>query len=301
MTSCSEKQQAVVNGVSFEIQSFDDFLWEKDPVDTISIVLNAEFKECEDACGSLAFIICDSEQNEVSADVVTVYVDGQKTENNRIDVPVDCGVVDTKIGLVVNESQLLEDVTFDWHLKLVNDAGLKKVLFKDENNTVEIIGKDDPWIFGTDICIKNTHVANTLKVWTNTIVLVVLSVIVAWILLLQINVPRFNQKHIRSIFIITNGARRCITNCTSDAERSVEIVMSSQELKQSFISKLFMGRKCFVKLENFPAELHMTPKKGGKVNYKSEPRTAFKMTRNGQVHLLTSTTESKTTYQVEFK
>lgn len=190
MTSCSEKQPAVVNGVSFEIQSFDDFLWEKDPVDTISIVLNAEFKECEDACGSLAFIICDSEKNEVSADVVTVYVDGQKAENNRIDVPVDCGVVDTKIGLVVNKSQLLEDVTFDWHLKLVNDAGLKKVLFKDENNTVEIIDKEDDWIFGTDICIKNTHVANTLKTGTITGFWILLAVLVALhILSRQVNKP----------------------------------------------------------------------------------------------------------------
>ena len=37
MTSCSEEQPAAVNGVSFEIQSYEDFLWKKDPVDTIHL------------------------------------------------------------------------------------------------------------------------------------------------------------------------------------------------------------------------------------------------------------------------
>lgn len=263
---------------------------------TLTVDINEDAKHKIHAPIALALV--DSEGISVAEDKAQLYQDGQIAEDNVIMIsPSDTEI---EIGLKLNKAyaQANEGVYY-WGFEVLDNPGYEMLCGYTSEELAELGNLlDSPQ---QTIKITVNHVANKVKVWTNTIVLVVLSVIVAWILLLQINVPRFNQKHIRSIFIITNGARRCITNCTSDADRSVEIVISSQELKQSFISKLFMGRKCFVKLENFPAELHMTPKKGGKVNYKSEPRTAFKMTRNGQVHQLTSTTESNTTYQVEFR
>lgn len=301
--SCSEDAAPIVNGESFEIESFDDYLWKTDPVDTISFEINTEFQQCDGMSNPVVLALCDKDGELVKENLATVYVNGMKAENNRIELlpSGNDGMenTSTRVGIVIDRSALSEDCTFFWRFKCISSGDVAVLGVDSEGQWVNLDGNGS--VYGTDICIKNIYVANSLKVWTNTIVLVVLSVIVAWILLLQINVPRFNQKHIRSIFIITNGARRCITNCTPDADHSVEIVISSQELKQSFISKLFTGRKCFAKVEGFPTELHLTPKRGGKVNYKSEPRTAFKMTRNGQVNLLTSTTESETTYQVEFK
>lgn len=258
MTSCSEEQPAAVNGVSFEIQSYEDFLWKKDPVDTIQLFLNAEFKECEEARGSLVFLVCDSDGKKVSDDVVTVYVGGEKAENNRIVVPVKSGVIDTKIGLVISRSHLSEDVTFDWHLKLVDDGGLKKVLFKDENGALETIGEDDPWIYGTDIFIKNTHVANSLKTYSITGFWIVLAVLVALHLLSR----RINKPLRCSAVQVGYDGDSLKSHKVKGCYR---VVFTNKAMKVGLLERFFKGNIAYIQHEFWTTDLIIKSTASGKL------------------------------------
>ena len=78
--SCSEDAAPIVNGESFEIESFDDYLWKTDPVDTISFEINTEFQQCDGMSNPVVLALCDKDGELVKENLATVYVNGMKED-----------------------------------------------------------------------------------------------------------------------------------------------------------------------------------------------------------------------------
>lgn len=159
-TSC-KKEVKSIDGLSFRLESYEDFLWEKQSPDTIKVALNTEFIECDGLDKSLKLALCDYDGKVVSAEDVSVFVDGVLIDKNVIEIPVGDGKSVTEIGLVVNKSLLMETKVYDWYLKVYDTAGLDKVLYEYDGAVGEV-GNKDSWIFGTQICVNNSHVSNPL-------------------------------------------------------------------------------------------------------------------------------------------
>lgn len=248
LTSCSEDPQVAVNGVSYEIQSYDDYLWKEDPTDTVKVYLNAEFKECEAVTGTLELAICDDDGVIVPADMVTVFVGGEKAEDNIIRIPVVNDIVNTELGFIIGKKYLSEDADFRWHLKLLSDAHLKKVLCQDAKGVEGLVDvKDDPWIYGTDILIKNTHVANSLKVWTNIIFWVILAVLAALHILSRIIHPsvRFTR------LTIDYGD----AEVRYDTRGAYKVVLTDKPLKVGIFHRFFVGKVCVIRNDFWTSEV----------------------------------------------
>ena len=56
---CTE-EVAPVNGAAFEVESYDDFLWDEYIPDTLKFTINAEFKECGAIKKPLVLALCDA-------------------------------------------------------------------------------------------------------------------------------------------------------------------------------------------------------------------------------------------------
>lgn len=183
--SCSEEKEPVVDGATFEMESYDDFWWEEFDPRPVKFVINADFKECDNHRGTLVLALCDGEQNSeiVPTDLAQVYVGGEVAEGNKIRIPASAdGEVKTEVEIRINKAKLSDDVTYRWHIKLCDDAGLKKVFSKDNKGAIKEAKEGQPWVLGMDICVKNTHVANSLKVKTTFVVIIFLIALVLWLL-----------------------------------------------------------------------------------------------------------------------
>lgn len=175
--ACSE-EAPVVNGESFEIQTFEDFLWHKDAVDTIKFEISTEFRECEEVTKPITLALCDCNGTIVPTDVATVFVNGVESDDNKIKITPKNGLVETQIAIVLDHSALTEDCEFSWNLQsLEGEDGIKVLGVKDEETEIGLV--KNGIIFGTDIHIKNTHVANTLKVWSITGLWIILAALIA--------------------------------------------------------------------------------------------------------------------------
>ena len=125
--SCSEEKEPVVDGATFEMESYDDFWWEEFDPQPVKFVINADFKECDNHRGTLVLALCDGEQNSeiVPTDLAQVYVGGEVAEGNKIRIPASAdGEVKTEVEIRINKAKLSDDVTYRWHIKLCDDAGL---------------------------------------------------------------------------------------------------------------------------------------------------------------------------------
>lgn len=259
---CSEEGAPVVNGASFEIQSYDDFLWEKDVVDTIKFEINAEFKECGDVTTPLTLVLCDANGDIVSQSLATVFVNGVQSEGNKIEMMPANGDLVTKVGIVISASALSEDCTFYWNLRSMDRTdGMKVVGAKDDGSE---IGLDDSGIiYGTDICVKNVHVANTLEVWTNIIFWTILIITVTVIVLVQLFAKRFKATHLIGIFVTENDRRRNIMSIKPGLKGTTKIILTSDmNKKQGFWAMLFKGKKSYVYIADLPAEISLSVEKG---------------------------------------
>lgn len=254
---CSEEGAPVVNGASFEIQSYDDFLWEKDVVDTIKFEINAEFKECSDVTTPLTLVLCDANGEIVSQSLATVFVNGVQSEGNKIEMMPANGDLVTKVGIVISASALSEDCTFYWNLRSMDRTdGMKVVGAKDDGSE---IGLDDSGIiYGTDICVKNVHVANTLEVWTNIIFWAILIITVTVIVLVQLFAKRFKATHLITVFVTVKGLRNGIMGYKAGLKGSQKIILTSDpKKKQGFWAMLFRAKTSYVYVAGWPAEIEL--------------------------------------------
>lgn len=182
-SACAGENEPIVNGASFEIQSFDNFLWKKDAVDTVKFSINTEFVECENVRRPLVLALCDSDGKIISQEKAALFVNGKKSSDNKVKVNVSNGKQIADLGVVVNAALLDDDATFNWHIMLCDDAGLSKIYSEHSDGVRSLVLDDEKWVYGLDVQIKNKHVANSLKVWTNIIFWVILIALVTWIVL----------------------------------------------------------------------------------------------------------------------
>ena len=240
---CTE-EVAPVNGAAFDIESYNDFWWKKYTPDTLKFVINTEFKECSLIRRSLVLALCenDAKGTIVPTDVAQVYVAGKPAEGNKITVPVLADETsEIEIGVVVAREYLAEDAVYNWHIKLCDDAGLTRVLSKDQNGAVNPVDKSNPWMLGMDVCVNNNHVTNSLK---KGVILSFLSFIIAcvlWILLSRFVIWRsinFSKMYIDygdgygAKPVATRGCYELI--CTNDPRA-----------KDSTMSKILKGKRMY--------------------------------------------------------
>ena len=161
---CAE-EVAPVNGAAFEVESYDDFLWDEYIPDTLKFTINAEFKECGAIKKPLVLALCDANGKVVPTNKAQVYVDGVPARGNKMEIEV-VGEDESEIevGIVISEELLVESAVYDWHIKLEDNAGLSQVLSKDQSGAMYSVGENDPWMLGMDVCVVNNRVANSLKV-----------------------------------------------------------------------------------------------------------------------------------------
>lgn len=239
--SCSGEEERVVNGAAFEIQSYDDFLWKKDAVDTIKFDLNTTFEECADINSSIKLALCDVNGELVPEDLAVVYVNGKATRGNVIEInPQSCertssATIDSKleIGIVVSKAALSEDCSFYWNLKSLDRDGDIKVLGEnEEGQRVDLF--DGNIIYGTDICINNDHIANSVKVWSNIIFWALLAILLAWHILSRMVNP--SVKFTRLTIDYGEGEIRY------DTRGCYKVVLTNKSLKFGLLHRFFVGK-----------------------------------------------------------
>lgn len=236
-SACAGEDETVVNGASFEIRSFDDFLWKKDAVDTIKFSINTEFVECDDVRRPLVLALCDSDGKIISQEKASLFVNGEKSADNKVKVNVSNGKQTTDLGVVVNTALLEDDATFNWHIMLCDDAGLSKIYSEHSDGVRSQVLDDEKWVYGLDVQIRNRHVANTLKVWTNIVFWVILIALVTWIALAHFVIwpsTRFSK-----VMIDYNdgvGPRPIrMSGCYQ------LVLTDNPRMKDSFLKKIFKG------------------------------------------------------------
>jgi hypothetical protein len=234
---CAE-EPVPVNGAAFEVESYNDFWWKKYSPDTLKFVINTEFKECSSVRRSLVLALCDDANGAaVPTDVAQVYVEGVPAADNKIVVPVvDGQTSEIEIGVVVANEYLAEDAVYNWHIKLCDDAGLARVLSKDQNGAVNPVGKDDPWMLGMDVCVNNNHVANSLKVWANSTLIVVLIALAVWIALAHMFIWP-STKFSKVLIDYHDGAGQRPIRMSG----CYQLVLTDQRKSDSLLTKIFKG------------------------------------------------------------
>lgn len=239
LSSCSGEDGKVVkgDGASFEIQSLDDFLWKKDIAETISFTITTNFIECDSINDAIVLALCDSKGNVIDASKVSMMVNGQKSEDNRICIPTVNGEHDTKVDLVLNKSLLNEDCVYDWYIKLISDAGLAKV-FCENNGVTGQINVGEPRVDDMHIRIKNDHVVNPLTVWTNLVLWIVLAALVAWHVMSRIVNPS-----VRFTRVTINYGD---TEMKYDTRRCYKVILTNKPLKFGLFHRFFVGKVCVI-------------------------------------------------------
>jgi hypothetical protein len=251
IVACSDNNEPAVNGATFEMESYDDFWWSKYAPDTLKFTINAEFKECSSVSRSMVLALCDGDQNGsiVSTDVAQVYVHGVPAKGNKIVIPVQPDkLVEVEIGVVVNRASLAEDATYRWHIKLCDDAGLTRVLSKDQKGVLNTVDENKPWMLGLDVCVKNNHVANSLKVGTNITLLAILVALVLWIFYAHAcKWPKAKFSRVEIDYHDGMGPRPIRMGGAHD------LVFTDKKKSDSLLKKIF---KCTTKYEEHPFWTH---------------------------------------------
>lgn len=256
--SCSNESEPVVEGATFQLESYDDFLWKKYEPQVLKFVVASQFKECNNCSGSIVLALCQGDSKKtsiVSTDVAQVYVNGEVAEGNKIRIPV--GAAETEVEIKLNKANLSEDVTYRWHIKLCDDAGLTKVFVEDKNGAVMAAAENQPWIKGMDVCVKNDHVVNALKVWTMTGLWIILGIIAAIFVICRMsNLPvKFTEVKIDYGY---GYERRKTRGC-------YKVVFTNKPYKVGLLSRIFNGKVAVIRNEFWTEPLVVKGRFGNKM------------------------------------
>lgn len=249
LISCGDKfgngNNSEDNAVYFSTEAFDDFGWKKQPPVEIDAVINTEFDECENISRPLILQLCDDDAKAVPVSVAQVYVDGEKSDDNTIKVDPRTSTGQTKIKIVLDNSQIHKTKTFTWYLKMLKNPGLEAINDRSSVN--------DPWILGTTLYWKNKHVANSLKVTTELGLVIVIIIAILIIIASRMSHEPFR---IRKIYwedtesmthsILVRGASK--------------VVFTNQKKKQSVFSRLLNRKIIYVNNDFFAdGDIALTP------------------------------------------
>lgn len=254
LSSCGKTQDSA-GGVNFETSSFNGFLWHKHVPDTVKAVINAEFSECAEIDDPLVLQLCDNDARAVGPEVAQLWVNGEKSADNTVKIMPHDGKSETEIWIVLNDAQTERTRTFTWELQIVDNPGLVKV----NNRSPE----EDPWLVNTTLNWRNVHVANPLKVWTESVGLALLVVLIAWIILVQFVIfPKFKVTQVKKIFLTIGDNRRNIQSFSSSVIGSKEIVLTGETKSQGYLAGLFCGRVTYVRVPGMRDKVVLTPGAG---------------------------------------
>ena len=243
LSSCKEAFD-YGSATNFKTESFNDFLWKKQPPVEIEAVINTEFAECEGLDKPLVLQLCDDDAKAITPKVAQLYVNGQKSDNNTISIDPKSKKKETEIKIVLDKSQTDETRTFSWNLQVVDNPGLVRI---NDRAT----GKD-PWIADTQVYWKNQHVANSLEVAFWTVLATLLGIFILAIFLCRMNNPAFKV----SKLFLTGDTMKTVT-----LRGAGKVVFSNVSKSQSFIKDIFFRKAVFVKNEFFSAgDVVVTPK-----------------------------------------
>ena len=243
--------------------------------DEISIEDKLELSVVEDASdmdGSIVLGLYDLYGEPVGTDKVELFVDGEKSADNKVVFVPSVGqtrknapeVITKEIELKLCESLLEaydDDRTFQYYFEVEKTPSTLHVL-NGQN-----VG-DDTSLDEMSICFNVDYKVNKLKAWVITALIIILAVLVAIIVLVQLFAKRFNVKHLTQIFVSENDVRKGIMSCKSGLKGATKIILTSdRNKKQGFFAMLFKGKISYVYIANLPAEISLTVGSKGRVSH----------------------------------
>lgn len=250
------------------IEAYDDYYFFKkyeSPLLTRTLEVETNDDAKHKISNPMLLALVDNEGNEIGPDKAQLYQNGQLSEDNTITVLP--GDTEVEIGIKLNKSFAQSgDKTCYWTLKVVENPGYEVVCDYEIDQLAALENVfDTP---GQSVKIRITHVANNVKVWTRLILTIVICAIVAYIILVQLFIKRFNVKHLINIFVTVNGQRRGIMGYKAGLKGSREIILTSDiKKKQGFWAMLFKGKKSYVYIQHWPTDIKLTVAFNGAINY----------------------------------
>ena len=224
---CSQEEPIPTNGVEFQTESFDNFLWKKHVPDTIKAFINTEFAECDGLSKPLVLQLCDEDAKPISREVAQLYVNGIPSKDNTMSINPAANTLSTEVWIVL---QIREDRSFTWNLQVVDNPGIARI--NETDPSVEA------WIPGTTVRWTNNHIANTLEISFWTIVCILLAIFVALVLFMRMRNPAFKTHR--------------LTYCYDDVQKTIvlkgvsRVVFSTKKNGQSLFNQLFTRKTAFV-------------------------------------------------------
>ena len=247
-----------------------------DPIRIKETLTVATYSDASAIKGDVVLALCDQYGDKVSPEMVEMYVDGEKSEDNTIAVSLDQQMDRTESREINVEFALTQaaidtyddDHLFKYHFKV---AAVPDALYKINEQPAQT-GLD---LAELSVGMDVDYTVNTLKVWTITILIILLSALIAIIVLVQISVKRFNVTHLTKIFVSENDLRRGIMGCKAGLKGTTEIILTSdRNKKQGFWAMLFKGKKSYVYIANLPAEISLNVGSKGRISHAVRSKTA---------------------------
>lgn len=292
VTACHKSIEGEEGSASFKTESFNDFLWKKQPPVEINAVINTKFDECEGVEGPLVLQLCDDD-DAITPSTAQLYVNGEKSDDNTIVINPSSQPVETAIKIVLDPSKIDKTRTFTWHLQVVDNPGLVKL-----NDSAA--GKD-PWIQETTVKWTNKHIANPLRVGTDISLSTILAILIAWILLAQLVLfPKFKQTQIKKIFLMVEGGRKNVQGYNQSVVGAKEIILTSGDKHQGFIARLFVGKVIYIRIKGLPGDISLIPGSGRYQTKSSQDKKKYEVETSGDNGELKTVKSIEGDYAVEY-
>jgi len=298
-----------------QTEHYKPFLWHKHAPDTLKKSLKYEFNEdaaelTEPIVFSLYMVPEEEGKENFKADPndVELYVDGQLSPDNTFSLIPELGEHEVEFGIVLTK-ELLEAKDYDRDYQIVfkveKNPGIDRINdfkignLKEKQMVLEPQNDDK-----TPIRIRVNHVANMLQVVVISTLLTILSLLVAFIVIIQVFTKRFNKLQLGKIFVTIDENRKNITRMKTSLQSSKEIVLTPQEQKQSFLKMLFTGKVSYIVIKGLPSEVKLTPgiKSQTNVVYKRNDYTMTTAGDNDELRILKNVnTEKGHTIEIEYR
>ncbi len=244
LMGCAE-EEFVGNGAHFQTESFDNFLWHKHVPDTIKAIIGTDFAESEGLTKPLVLQLCDEEANAIPVQVAQLFVNGVPTSDNTISIAPATKVKETEIWIVLDDSQIHEDRTFTWNLKVADNPGLVRIN-EMEPSTIALVPE-------TTFHWQNEHTSNSLEVAFWSILLALLAALILIVIISRLNNPAFQVKRL----VLNDGT----IQKTVVLKGVSKVVCSDKKMSQSFIKQVLQRKNSFIQHDFFSdGEVVITPK-----------------------------------------
>lgn len=273
-----------------QTEHYSPFLWHRHTPDTLRKSLRYEFNE--DAAALTDPIVFSlymtpedsSESFKADPKDVELYVDGVLSPDNTFSLKPEPGAHEIEFGVVLT-LQLLESMKIDrdyqFVFKVEHNPGIDRINdFKigslKESEMVLESQNDDK----TPFRIRVERVSNALKVGCLSTLFTILALLIAFIIIVQLFIKRFNQLQLSKIYVTIDENRKNITRMQASLTSAKEIVLTPVSKSQNFLKMLFFGKVAYVVIKGLPSEVKLTPGSRAQTNAQFR-RNDFSSTTTG--------------------